>query len=65
MASIGPLFGRAAAGAKRVWPIALEAYRRWDQLPEDKKEQYRQQARDLADRGRSAVQSRSPGKRKR
>lgn len=58
MPAIGSLFGRAAAGAKRVWPIVLEGYRRWDQLPEHKKEQYRQQARDLADRGRSAVQSR-------
>jgi hypothetical protein len=55
MASIGPLLGRAAASVKRAWPVVLEGYRRWDQLPDHKKEQYRQQARDLAERGRSAV----------
>jgi len=63
MSAIGSIFGRAAAGAKRVWPVVLEGYRRWDQLPEHKKEQYRQQARDMADRGRSAVQSRTKRKR--
>ncbi len=59
------MFGRAAAGVRRAWPIVLEGYRRWDQLPEDKKEQYRRQARDMAERGRSAVQSRAKGLRKR
>ena len=62
MPAIGSLFGRAATGVKKVWPIVLEGYRRWDQLPEHKKEQYRQQARDMAERGRSAVQSRAKRK---
>jgi hypothetical protein len=56
MASIGALFGRAAAGARRAWPVALEAYRRWERLPEADKQRYRQGARDLADRGRAAIQ---------
>ncbi len=55
MPSIGPLVGKAASGAKRVWPIVLEGYRRWDQLSDKEKERYRQQARDLTDRGRSAI----------
>jgi hypothetical protein len=62
MPSIGPLAGKAAAGAKRVWPFVLEGYRRWDQLSDKEKERYRQQARDLVDKGRSVVTKR-PGKR--
>jgi hypothetical protein len=58
MASIGPLLGRAADAVKRAWPVVLEGYRRWDQLPQHKKDQYRQQVLDAVDRGRAAVQKR-------
>ena len=58
MPSLGPLAGKAAAGAKRVWPFVLEGYRRWDQLSDKEKEQYRQQLRDLTARGRDLVNKR-------
>jgi hypothetical protein len=53
--------GRAAGGAaqtvRRGWPFVLEAYRRWQALPEHEKERYRQRARDLADGGRNAIEA--------
>ncbi|MEA2348852.1 MAG: hypothetical protein QOG62_2639 [Thermoleophilaceae bacterium] len=59
MPSIGPLVGKAASGVKRAWPVVLEGYRRWDQLSDKEKERYRQQARDLAEKGRATVKKRT------
>ena len=46
---------RAAAGARRAWPLVLMAWERWQALPEADKERYRRQAREYAERGREAV----------
>lgn len=46
---------RAARAARRLAPLALEAYRRWDNLSPEEKERYRQRAREYADRGRHAI----------
>lgn len=50
---------RAVSTARRVWPIALEAWRRWDRLPPAEKERYRRMAGDYARRGREAMNSRA------
>jgi len=40
-------------GARRLAPVALEAWRRWQALPPEEKERYRAMARRYADRGRT------------
>lgn len=37
--------------ARRVAPLAAEAYRRWNQLSPEEKERYRARARQYAQRG--------------
>jgi hypothetical protein len=49
---------RTTRAARRAWPVVLMAWERWQQLPPDKKERYKRQARDYAERGRRAVQDR-------
>jgi hypothetical protein len=39
-----PGYRRAYKTAKRLVPLALEAYRRWDNLSDKEKERYKQQA---------------------
>jgi hypothetical protein len=53
--------GRVVGGVRKLWPIALEGWRRWDQLPEHQKERYRKMAADYTRRGREAIQSRRGG----
>jgi hypothetical protein len=38
----------AVRGAKRVAPIVVEAYRRWDRLSPAEKERYKQRVRSAA-----------------
>jgi hypothetical protein len=45
---------RVRQTARRVWPIALEAWRRWDRLPPNEKERYKRMASDYAGKARSA-----------
>ena len=47
---------RAARAARRLAPFALEAWRRWERLPDAEKERYRQRARDATQRGRTALE---------
>lgn len=47
---------RARRYARRLTPLAMEAYRRWQALTPEEKERYRQQARGYADRGRQAIE---------
>jgi hypothetical protein len=54
---------RTRAAAKRGWPIALEAWRRWDNLSPAQKERYRKMAGDYAQRGRKALATRRGRKR--
>ena len=51
-------FGRVSHTARRLWPVVLEAWRRWEQLPPHQKERYRRMAGDAARRGRDTVASR-------
>lgn len=39
--------------ARRVAPVAAEAYRRWNQLPAHEKERYKARAREYAARGQA------------
>jgi hypothetical protein len=50
-------------GAKKAWPLLLEAKRRWDALTPDQQERYRKMAADYARRGRETVGRRRPPKR--
>lgn len=50
--------------ARRLTPLAMEAYRRWQRLTPEEKERYKARVREYADRGRSAL-DRGRGKRRR
>ena len=53
----GPLYARRAArAARRLYPLALEAYRRWERLSPEEKERYRRMVRQATDRGRYALE---------
>ena len=51
-----PQAARMARAARRLYPLALEAWRRWQQLTPEEKERYRRMARQYAERGRGAVE---------
>jgi hypothetical protein len=51
----GIAFYRAARTARRVAPIAAEAYRRWNALSDEERERYKQRARVYAQRGQDLV----------
>ena len=48
--------GRVVQMAKRMSPVALEAYRRWQNLTPEQKERYARMAREYAGRGRHAFE---------
>jgi hypothetical protein len=48
------LYG-AAKTARRLAPIAAEAYRRWNALSPEEKERYKARARSYAQRGQDIV----------
>ena len=48
----------AARNARRLWPLVLAAYERWQALPESEKEKYRKRARELAARGQKTLEQR-------
>ena len=50
--------GRAAHGARRLWPLVMMAWKRWQSLDPDQRERYKRQARDYAQRGRRVVDER-------
>jgi hypothetical protein len=54
---------RAAQQARRVWPLLLAAYERWQALPPEKREEYLRQARQYAARARAEVDKRRPRRR--
>ena len=49
---------RAAHSARRLWPLVMMAWERWQSLSPDQKERYKRQARDYADRGRKVLDDR-------
>jgi ribosomal protein L34 len=56
---LGPSRGsKAVTNVRRLWPYLLMAWERWQALPPEKKEQYKRQARDAADRGRRVLDER-------
>jgi hypothetical protein len=44
-----PGYRRAYKTARRLYPLALAAYKRWDTLSDAEKERYKRQARQIAD----------------
>lgn len=44
---------RAVRTARRLAPVAAEAYRRWNALSDEEKERYKQRARTYAARGQA------------
>jgi hypothetical protein len=51
--------GRGAARlARRLYPLALAAWERWQRMSPEEKERYRRAARDYARRGRAAADRR-------
>lgn len=51
-----------ARGVRKLWPVVLMGWERWQQLPPERKEHYKKQARDYAERGRKTITDR--GKKK-
>lgn len=52
----------AVRTARRAWPLILAAKQRWDALPPEQQERYRQMAREYARRGQETL---SRGRRRR
>jgi hypothetical protein len=46
-----PGYRRAVRTARRLYPLLLEAYRRWDRLTPAERERYKKMARQYARRG--------------
>jgi hypothetical protein len=40
---------------RRLYPLAIAAWRRWDQMPQHEKDRYRAMAGEYAKRGRTAA----------
>ena len=49
---------QAARLARRLYPVALGAWQRWQSLSPEEKERYRQRAREYARRGRETAERR-------
>ena len=49
---------RALHGLRRLWPVVLMAWERWQSLSPDQKERYARQAREYGERGRKALSDR-------
>jgi hypothetical protein len=43
---------------RRLWPVMLMAWERWQALSPDEKERYKSRARNYAQRGKHAVEKR-------
>ena len=50
-----------ARAARRAWPLVLAAYERWQALPPEEKERYKQRARAAGERGRRLLEQRRRG----
>ena len=48
-------FSLAVRGAKRLAPVAMEAYRRWDRLTPAEKERYKERVRGIVRQTRDRV----------
>jgi hypothetical protein len=54
---------RMVRGARRMWPVVLMAWERWQALPPERKERYRRQAGEYAKRGQRLLAERRRRKR--
>jgi TRAP-type C4-dicarboxylate transport system substrate-binding protein len=43
---------------RRLWPYVIMAWERWQAMPPEQRERYKQQAREYAQRGRKAIEER-------
>ncbi|HZN90885.1 MAG TPA: hypothetical protein VFB44_18050 [Thermoleophilaceae bacterium] len=56
---IGPGRGaKAMSNVKRLWPLVLMAWERWQSLPPEQRERYLRQARTYAERGKKSFDER-------
>jgi hypothetical protein len=53
---------RVTRTGRKLWPLMLMAWERWQKLPQHEKDRYIRQARGYAERGRTALRQR--GKRR-
>jgi TRAP-type C4-dicarboxylate transport system substrate-binding protein len=56
---------RTARGVRKLWPVVLMGWERWQALPPERKEHYKRQARGYAERGRKALAERSEKRKRR
>ena len=49
---------RGMRAARRLWPVVLMGWERWQKLSPEEKERYRRRAREYATRGRRAIEQR-------
>ncbi|MEX2195460.1 MAG: hypothetical protein WD844_09255 [Thermoleophilaceae bacterium] len=56
---------RARRYARRLTPLAMETYRRWQALSPEEKERYKARARGYADRGRHVIEQQARKRRRR
>jgi hypothetical protein len=49
---------RALRSVRRVWPLVLMGWERWQQLPPERKEDYKRRARDYAERAQKRLAQR-------
>jgi hypothetical protein len=57
-----PSFIPAWRAARRLTPVAVELYRRWDRLTPDEKARHRERVMKAADRVRDAARTARPGR---
>ena len=55
---------RARRYARRLTPLAMEAWRRWQAMTPEQRERYKKQARGYAERGRKAIEQQRRKKRR-
>jgi hypothetical protein len=49
---------KAVRGVRRMWPVVLMAWERWQSLSPEQQERYMRQAREYARRGKDAAAAR-------
>ncbi len=49
---------KSVRGARRMWPVVMMAWERWQSLTPEQQERYKRQARDYAQRGKDAAAAR-------
>lgn len=62
--------GRSVAGratstmrnVRRMWPVVMMAWERWQSLSPEQQERYKRQAREYSERGRKALADRRRGR---